>query len=153
MRCPRCSSVRLLTHVELHALYIAHIDCDAFYASVEKRDDPSLKNKPVIVGGGKRGVVAACCYISRIKGVHSAMPMYKALIACPDARVISPNMTKYIPLWGFEVGNWSTSGFGVQQALVNCPRMDAHEYKFKLTTLAVVSSSVQYTAFKIIGHY
>lgn len=67
--------------------------------------------------------------------------------------VWNPNMTKYIPLWGFEVGNWTTSGFGVQQALVNCPRMDSHEYKFKLTTYAVGTSSNQYTAFKIIGHY
>ena len=81
---------------ELNTLNIAHIDCDAFYASVEKRDNPALKNKPVIVGGGKRGVVAACCYISRIKGIHSAMPMYKALKACPEAEIISPNMKKYI---------------------------------------------------------
>ena len=95
-RCPQCSSPRLLTHPELNALNIAHIDCDAFYASVEKRDNPTLKNKPVIVGGGKRGVVAACCYISRIKGIHSAMPMYKALKACPEAEIISPNMKKYI---------------------------------------------------------
>jgi DNA polymerase-4 len=95
-RCQRCSSARLLRHPELHDLYIAHVDCDAFYASVEKRDNPTLKNKPVIVGGGKRGVVAACCYISRIKGIHSAMPMYKALKACPEAIVISPNMNKYI---------------------------------------------------------
>ena len=95
-RCPQCSSPRLLTHPELNTLNIAHIDCDAFYASVEKRDNPTLKNKPVIVGGGKRGVVAACCYISRIKGIHSAMPMYKALKACPEAEIISPNMKKYI---------------------------------------------------------
>ncbi|MEE3000867.1 MAG: DNA polymerase IV [Pseudomonadota bacterium] len=98
-RCPKCNSPRLLAHLELNTLCIAHIDCDAFYASVEKRDNPNLKNKPVIVGGGKRGVVAACCYISRIKGVRSAMPMYKALGACPDAIVISPNIKKY-----FKVG-------------------------------------------------
>ena len=103
-RCQRCSSPRLLNHPELHDLYIAHIDCDAFYASVEKRDNPKLKNKAVIVGGGKRGVVAACCYISRIKGIRSAMPMYKALKACPEAIVISPNMHKYIQV-GQEVKN------------------------------------------------
>ncbi|MDC0196652.1 DNA polymerase IV [Gammaproteobacteria bacterium] len=103
-RCKRCNSPRLLKHPELHSLHIAHIDCDAFYASVEKRDNPGLKNKPVIVGGGKRGVVAACCYISRIKGIHSAMPMYKALEACPEATVISPNMEKYIQV-GKEIKN------------------------------------------------
>jgi DNA polymerase-4 len=103
-RCQKCSSPRLLRHSELHDLCIAHIDCDAFYASVEKRDNPRLKNKAVIVGGGKRGVVAACCYISRIKGIRSAMPMYKALRACPEAIVISPNMHKYIQV-GQEVKN------------------------------------------------
>jgi DNA polymerase-4 len=82
-------------HGEIHDLAIAHIDCDAFYASVEKRDDPSLRDRPVIVGGGQRGVVSAACYISRIKGVHSAMPMFKALKLCPDAVVIKPDMKKY----------------------------------------------------------
>jgi DNA polymerase-4 len=76
-------------------LSVAHIDCDSFYASVEKRDDPAIRGKPVIVGGGKRGVVSACCYIARIHGVRSAMPMFKALAACPDAVVIRPNMEKY----------------------------------------------------------
>jgi DNA polymerase-4 len=94
-RCVDCGSPRLISHFELGKLSIAHIDCDAFYASVEKRDNPELQNRPVIVGGGKRGVVAACCYISRIKGIYSAMPMYKALKACPDAVIISPNMEKY----------------------------------------------------------
>jgi DNA polymerase-4 len=103
-RCPKCKSSRLISHPELNKLHIAHIDCDAFYASIEKRDNPLLKNKPVIVGGGKRGVVAACCYISRIKGVHSAMPMYKALKACPDAEIISPNMKKYTRV-GREIKN------------------------------------------------
>ncbi len=94
-RCPSCGSPRLISHSELDSLSIAHIDCDAFYASVEKRDNPELRNKPVIVGGGRRGVVAACCYIARIKGVHSAMPMYQALKACPDAVVVRSSRDKY----------------------------------------------------------
>jgi DNA polymerase-4 len=93
--CPKCGSPRSIRHVELRELSIAHIDCDAFYASVEKRDDPSIADKPVIVGGGRRGVVSAACYIARIYGVRSAMPMFKALAACPDAVVIRPNMSKY----------------------------------------------------------
>jgi DNA polymerase IV len=94
-RCPHCKSPRLVWHPELHRLSIAHIDCDAFYASVEKRDRPELRDKPVIVGGGQRGVVSAACYVARVYGVHSAMPMFKALKACPDAVVIRPNMAKY----------------------------------------------------------
>jgi DNA polymerase-4 len=94
-RCAACGSPRIVRHPELHALAIAHIDCDAFYASVEKRDRPELANVPVIVGGGRRGVVAACCYIARMKGVRSAMPMYQALKACPDAVVVRPSMDKY----------------------------------------------------------
>ena len=99
-RCSACGSPRILSHPELHDLSIAHIDCDAFYASVEKRDRPELANVPVIVGGGQRGVVSACCYISRMKGVRSAMPMYQALKACPDAVVIRPNMEKYALVGG-----------------------------------------------------
>ena len=94
-RCPECGSPRLVVHPELHDLSIAHIDCDAFYASVEKRDNPELANRPVIVGGGRRGVVAAACYVARVYGVRSAMPMFKALQACPDAAVIRPDMAKY----------------------------------------------------------
>ncbi|MCY4239038.1 MAG: DNA polymerase IV [Rhodospirillaceae bacterium] len=94
-RCTHCGGRRLIFHDELFDLSIAHIDCDSFYASVEKRDDPSLRGKPVIVGGGKRGVVSAACYIARIYGIHSAMPMFKALKACPDAVVIKPDMAKY----------------------------------------------------------
>ncbi|WP_394705995.1 DNA polymerase IV [uncultured Martelella sp.] len=94
-RCARCGSPRLLRHEELFTLSVAHIDCDAFYASIEKRDDPSLADKPVIIGGGKRGVVSTACYIARIRGVKSAMPMFKALEACPEAVVIPPNMEKY----------------------------------------------------------
>lgn len=94
-RCPSCGSPRLVSHPELDELAIAHIDCDAFYASIEKRDNPELQDLPVIVGGGQRGVVSTCCYIARIYGVRSAMPMFKALEACPDAVVIKPNMEKY----------------------------------------------------------
>ena len=95
-RCRACGSPRLVYHPELYDLTIAHIDCDAFYASVEKRDNPELIDKPVIIGGGKRGVVSTACYIARISGVRSAMPMFKALEACPDAVVIRPNMEKYV---------------------------------------------------------
>ncbi|MFO1033149.1 MAG: DNA polymerase IV [Hyphomicrobiales bacterium] len=95
LRCPACRSPRLVRHPELYDLAIAHIDCDAFYAAVEKRDDPSLADKPVIVGGRERGVVSTCCYIARIRGVRSAMPMFKALKLAPDAVVVRPNMEKY----------------------------------------------------------
>ena len=95
-RCIQCGSPRLVRHPELYRLHLAHIDCDAFYAAVEKRDNPELKDKPLIIGGGKRGVVSTACYIARINGVRSAMPMFKALEACPDAIVISPNMEKYV---------------------------------------------------------
>ncbi len=95
-RCTACGSPRLVRHRALSQLAIAHIDCDAFYATVEKRDDPSLADKPVIVGGGKRGVVSAACYIARTFGVRSAMPMFKALALCPDATVIRPDMAKYV---------------------------------------------------------
>ena len=71
------------------------MDCDSFYASVEKRDCPELIDKPVIIGGGRRGVVSTACYVARIRGVHSAMPMYRALKLCPDAVVIRPRMKLY----------------------------------------------------------
>ena len=94
-RCPSCRSPRVVVHDELWDLSIAHMDCDAFYASVEKRDNPELRDKPVIIGGGKRGVVSTACYIARIRGVRSAMPMFQALKLCPDAVVVRPRMDAY----------------------------------------------------------
>lgn len=94
-RCPACRSPRIVAHEELAALSIAHMDCDAFYASVEKRDNPAIRDQPVIVGGGQRGVVSTCCYIARIKGVRSAMPMFQALKLCPEAVVMKPRFTAY----------------------------------------------------------
>ncbi|NDW54078.1 DNA polymerase IV [Aliiroseovarius sp. PrR006] len=94
-RCPSCNSPRVLSHPELFDLSIAHMDCDAFYASVEKRDNPELADKPVIIGGGKRGVVSTACYVARIRGVRSAMPMFQALKLCPDAVVIRPRGSHY----------------------------------------------------------
>jgi DNA polymerase IV len=94
-RCPACGSPRVARHAELEHLTIGHVDCDAFYATIEKRDDPTLVDRPVIVGGGKRGVVAACCYVARTYGIRSAMPMFEALRRCPQAVVIKPNMRKY----------------------------------------------------------
>jgi DNA polymerase-4 len=94
-RCAACGSPRLVRHDGLDILSIAHVDCDAFYATIEKRDNPALAGEPVIVGGGKRGVVAAACYVARTFGVKSAMPMFEALRLCPNATVIRPNMEKY----------------------------------------------------------
>jgi DNA polymerase-4 len=94
-RCPQCKSPRTARHAELALLAVAHIDCDAFYAAVEKRDRPELRDKPVIVGGGRRGVVSTACYVARSFGVRSAMPMFKALKACPHAVVVRPDMAKY----------------------------------------------------------
>ena len=95
-RCGSCNSPRLVAHPELNTLTIAHLDCDAFYAAIEKRDNPDLQDKAVIIGGGKRGVVSTACYTARIFGIRSAMPMFKALKACPDAVVVKPNMAKYV---------------------------------------------------------
>lgn len=94
--CPRCRSVRTVSHPQLFTLSVAHIDCDAFYASIEKRDRPELMAQPVIVGGGKRGVVSTCCYVARTYGVRSAMPMFKALKLCPHAVVIKGRMDLYV---------------------------------------------------------
>ncbi|MFY0693376.1 MAG: DNA polymerase IV [Paracoccaceae bacterium] len=95
-RCPGCRSPRVMSHPELFTLAIAHMDCDAFYASVEKRDNPELRDKPVIIGGGRRGVVSTACYIARIKGVRSAMPMFQALKLCPEAVVVRGRMEVYV---------------------------------------------------------
>ncbi|QDY68207.1 DNA polymerase IV [Qingshengfaniella alkalisoli] len=94
-RCPDCGSPRIIAHPELLDLSIAHMDCDAFYASVEKRDNPELRDKPVIVGGGQRGVVTTACYIARIKGVRSAMPMFQAKKLCPEAIIVKPRFQAY----------------------------------------------------------
>jgi DNA polymerase-4 len=94
-RCPQCRSPRLARHTELFDLAIGHIDCDAFYAAIEKRDNPALRDKPLIIGGGTRGVVSTACYIARISGVRSAMPMFKARKLCPDAVIMPPSMGKY----------------------------------------------------------
>ncbi|MGE5514179.1 MAG: DNA polymerase IV [Bacteroidota bacterium] len=94
--CPRCGSSRLVSHAELDELTIAHVDCDAFYASVEKRDRPELAHQPLIVGHpSARGVVTTACYVARKFGVRSAMPMFKALDLCPNAVVLAPDMAKY----------------------------------------------------------
>lgn len=95
-RCPNCRSPRLISHPELFDLTIAHMDCDAFYASVEKRDNPELRDKPVIIGGGRRGVVSTACYVARVRGVRSAMPMFKALELCPEAVVLKGRMDVYV---------------------------------------------------------
>jgi DNA polymerase IV len=94
--CARCGSRAIVSHAELFTLTIGHVDCDAFYASVEKRDRPELAARPLIVGGAQRGVVTTACYIARISGVRSAMPMFKALKLCPEAVVIRPDMAKYV---------------------------------------------------------
>jgi DNA polymerase-4 len=99
-RCPLCHGPRVQSHDELFSLSIAHVDCDSFYASVEKRDNPDLRDQPVIVGGGHRGVVTTCCYIARLSGVRSAMPMFQALRLCPGAVVIAPRMAVYAEVSG-----------------------------------------------------
>ncbi|MBR9835444.1 MAG: DNA polymerase IV [Alphaproteobacteria bacterium] len=93
--CETCGSGRIVSHPRLDDLSIAHIDCDAFFAAIEKRDNPELRDKPVLVGGSKRGVVATCCYIARLNGVRSAMPMFKALKLCPEAVVVPPRREAY----------------------------------------------------------
>lgn len=93
--CPGCGG-RLVRHPELRSLAIAHLDCDSFYASVEKARDPALRDRPVLVGRRHRGVVMAACYTARRHGARSAMPMRRALGLCPDAAVVAPDMEAYI---------------------------------------------------------
>ncbi len=93
--CPACGSTRILAHPELNTLSIAHLDCDAFYAAIEKRDDPSLRDRALIIGGGTRGVVSTACYIARKSGVRSAMPMFQAKKLCPQAIIIKPRIAYY----------------------------------------------------------
>ena len=103
-KCFSCNSFNILSHKEIKTLNIAHIDCDSFFCSIEKRDNPEIRDKPVIVGGARRGVVSAACYNARVFGVRSAMPMYQALKLCPDAVVLSGNMNKYKKV-GLEIKN------------------------------------------------
>jgi DNA polymerase-4 len=93
--CPACGGRRVLRHADLFSLVVAHVDADAFFANVEKRDRPDLADRPVLIGGGRRGVVMAACYVARLRGARSAMPMFKALRAIPDAVVLRPDMAKY----------------------------------------------------------
>ena len=95
-RCPACAGPRVTAHDELLDLSVAHVDCDAFYASVEKRDRPELADRPVIIGGGRRGVVSTACYVARVRGVRSAMPMFQALRLCPDAVILKGRMSLYV---------------------------------------------------------
>jgi DNA polymerase-4 len=93
---PTASTDSIALSPSSFAEYVAHFDVDAFYASVAVRDDPSLRGKPVAIAGrSRRAVVLTASYEARPYGVRSAMPLYKARLACPDLVVVSPDMQKY----------------------------------------------------------
>ena len=146
--CPTCGSARIVRHKELHGLTIAHLDCDAFYAAIEKRDRPELRDLPVVVGGHHRGVVAACCYIARAQGVHSAMPMFKALKACPNATVIKPDMKKYAAV-GSRVRAMMRNltplvePLSIDEAFMDLAGTEALHRASPATTLAALASRVE----------
>ena len=146
--CPSCGSARIARHEELHGLAIAHLDCDAFYAAIEKRDRPELRDRPVIVGGRHRGVVAACCYIARTYGVRSAMPMFQALKACPDATAISPDMRKYAAV-GREVRAMMqeltplVEPLSIDEAFMDLAGTESLHRRSPATTLAVLARRVE----------
>lgn len=146
--CPLCGGRRLVRHKRLQQLSIAHIDCDAFYASVEKRDDPSLIDKPVIVGGSTRGVVSTACYIARLRGVRSAMPMFKALQLCPHAVVIKPNMQKYVAA-AKQIRSLMQSltplveGVSIDEAFLDLTGTDALHHASPAQTLAALAQKVE----------
>jgi DNA polymerase-4 len=105
---------------------ILHVDLDAFYASVEQRDDPSLRGKPVLVGGTvKRGVVASCSYEARTFGIKSAMPMAEAMRRCPHAIVVRHRMDRYAEASErfFQIlGDYSpdVEGLSLDEAFLDC---------------------------------
>ena len=146
--CPACGSSRVVRHRELHDLAIAHLDCDAFYAAIEKRDRPELRDRPVIVGGHHRGVVAACCYLARTSGVRSAMPMFKALEACPEAAVVRPDMKKYAAV-GREVRAMMTSltplvePLSIDEAFMDLSGTKSLHRASPATTLAALARRVE----------
>ncbi len=149
-RCPACGSPRVVAHPELFALGIAHVDCDAFYAAVEKRDDPTLADRPVIVGGGRRGVVSTACYIARTFGVRSAMPMFQAMKACPHAVVIPPDMAKYARV-GHEVREMmlaltpAVEPLSIDEAFLDLTGTDRLHHAPPALTLARFQSRVEST--------
>ena len=146
--CPACGSTRVFRHKELHELAIAHLDCDAFYATIEKRDRPELRDVPVIVGGRHRGVVAACCYIARTYGVHSAMPMFQALKACPDATIVKPDMEKYAAV-GREVRSMMldltplVEPLSIDEAFMDLSGTESLHRASPATTLAALAGRVE----------
>ena len=147
-QCLSCGSWKLIRHPELRELALAHVDCDAFYAAIEKRDNPELANKPVIVGGGKRGVVATACYISRIHGVRSAMPMYQALKLCPDAVVVRPRMEVYQAV-GHEVRALMLSltpmvePLSIDEAFLDLSGTEALHQRFPAASMAYLANVIK----------